>query len=137
MSELADAAVSSAAIPLVFPPHVWEGKGIFMDGGTVRNINIDAAIEQCVDAGFSESQIILDILICASQLKPERINEVGNSWENFMRSRELSSLFHDTNSMESTLRQRPDVTVRHVVYQKTRYNALDELNFDGDFTWPA
>ena len=99
MSELADAAVSSAAIPLVFPPHVWEGKGIFMDGGTVRNINIDAAIEQCVDAGFSESQIILDILICASQLKPKRINEVGNSWENFMRSRELSSLFHDTNSM--------------------------------------
>ena len=44
-TELADAAVASASIPFVFPPHNWEGKGLFMDGGTVYNINIEGAIQ--------------------------------------------------------------------------------------------
>ena len=43
------AIVSSSAIPGVFPPHVWEGKGIFMDGGTVYNINVEGAVRQCMD----------------------------------------------------------------------------------------
>ena len=43
-SDLAEAAVASASIPGVFPPHYWEGKGRFMDGGTVYNLNIDSAI---------------------------------------------------------------------------------------------
>lgn len=42
--DLAHAAVASGSIPFVFPPHVWEGRGIFMDGGTVWNINVDSAI---------------------------------------------------------------------------------------------
>lgn len=43
-SELPDAAVASASIPFVFPPHVWEGKGVFMDGGTVYNVNLEGAV---------------------------------------------------------------------------------------------
>ena len=42
--ELPKAAVASASIPFVFPPFKWKNKGIFMDGGTVYNINIEAAI---------------------------------------------------------------------------------------------
>ena len=42
--DLPHAAVSSASIPFAFPPHVWEGRGIFMDGGTVWNVNVDSAV---------------------------------------------------------------------------------------------
>ena len=44
-SDLPDAAVSSASIPLIFPPHIWPSKGVFMDGGTVYNINIESAVQ--------------------------------------------------------------------------------------------
>ena len=43
-SELPDASVASASIAFVFPPHNWPGKGIYMDGGTVYNINIEGAV---------------------------------------------------------------------------------------------
>ena len=37
-------AISSASIPFVFPPHHWKGRGTFMDGGTVYNLNVEAAV---------------------------------------------------------------------------------------------
>jgi len=66
-SELADASVASASIPVVFAPHVWEGKGVFMDGGTVYNINLEGAIRQCMDGIVDdESKIIVDVYICGA-----------------------------------------------------------------------
>ena len=44
MYDMPRAAVSSSSIPGVFPPHVWEGRGIYMDGGTVYNVNMTSAI---------------------------------------------------------------------------------------------
>jgi len=41
---MAKAAFSSASIPTVFPPYNWEGKGIFVDGSTATNINVEDAI---------------------------------------------------------------------------------------------
>mmetsp|Transcript_7391 Transcript_7391/g.8917 ORF Transcript_7391/g.8917 Transcript_7391/m.8917 type:complete len:215 (+) Transcript_7391:1-645(+) len=52
--EIPDAAVSSASIPFVFPHHDWR-MGNFMDGGTVYNVNLEGAIQSCVEAGFEES----------------------------------------------------------------------------------
>jgi len=43
-SELPDASFASASIPFVFPPYKWENKGVFMDGGTVYNIDMEGAI---------------------------------------------------------------------------------------------
>ena len=42
--EVAEAAVCSSSIPGVFPPHHWHGRGWFMDGGTIYNVNLEAAI---------------------------------------------------------------------------------------------
>lgn len=53
--DLPRAAVCSASIPGAFPPQVWKDKGVFMDGGTVYNINLEGAIQQCKDAGYEES----------------------------------------------------------------------------------
>lgn len=45
LSDLPKASFSSASIPGVFPPYNWDGVGIFMDGGTIYNVNIQSAIE--------------------------------------------------------------------------------------------
>ena len=39
LDQLPDAVISSASIPMIFPPYQWEGHGIFMDGMTVYNTN--------------------------------------------------------------------------------------------------
>ena len=64
ITDLAKAAFASASIPGVFPPFHWDGVGLFMDGGTVNNVNIKSAIEQCKELVNDERKITVDIYIC-------------------------------------------------------------------------
>ena len=34
-----------------------------MDGGTVWNINIDSAVNQCFEMGYAEEDIIMDVIL--------------------------------------------------------------------------
>ena len=63
-ADMAKAAFSSASIPTVFPPYNWEGKGLFVDGSTATNINVEDAITQCKELVDDESKITIDILLC-------------------------------------------------------------------------
>ena len=37
-----------------------------MDGGTVQNINLVPAIDQCRAMGYDDTDIVIDILICGA-----------------------------------------------------------------------
>ena len=54
--------MSSASIPVVFPPQHFQGH-VLMDGGTVWNINVDSAVLQCQALGFADEDIIIDTVI--------------------------------------------------------------------------
>jgi len=117
-SELADAAVASASIPLVFAPHVWDGKGVFMDGGTVYNINLEGAVRQCMNGIVDdESKIIIDVFICGAPDTPEVEEKPGNGWENYFRSRTLGKFYGNTNSLLADMIAHPNVQMRHVIKQ--------------------
>ncbi len=98
-TDIAKAAFSSSSIPFVFPPYKWTDKGVFMDGGTVYNINLEGAVRQCMDLVDSESKIIVDVFICDAKKSPDVITETGEGWENFYRSHELSKFYGSTNSL--------------------------------------
>jgi len=53
--DMATAAVASASIPAVFPALIWEGKGVFLDGGTNKGEDLEAMVEQCLEIVESES----------------------------------------------------------------------------------
>lgn len=114
-TELPDAAVSSASIPLVFPPHVWPDRGVFMDGGTVYNINIEGAVRQCMDLVDDESKIIMDVLICGAPDSPEVIEEAGNSWTNYFRGRNIEQFYGNTDSLAQSIKAHPTMKMRHIV----------------------
>ena len=73
-----------------------------MDGGTVYNINLEGAIQQCKDAGYEESQIVIDALFCGAPSEPTEESVVGKSWENWQRGRDLSKYVHNSNSISAT-----------------------------------
>ena len=136
--DLAQASVSSASIPFVFPPHVWEGKGVFMDGGTVYNVDLEGAIAQCMDLVDDESKIIIDIYFCGAPKSAETEEKVGNSWENYFRGRSLRKYYGDSNSIALAMVGHPTVQMRHMVNQAVgAMSGTSELNFEGDFTWAA
>jgi predicted acylesterase/phospholipase RssA len=61
--DMQQATLCSASIPGVFPPQHFKGE-YYMDGGTVWNINIVSAIEQCLNNGYAEEDVVLDMYIC-------------------------------------------------------------------------
>ena len=61
--DLAQSAMSSGSIPVVFPPqHIKDY--VFMDGGTVWNVNLSSAIDQCMEIVDNYEDIIVDVAIC-------------------------------------------------------------------------
>ena len=115
--DIADAAVASASIPMFFPPHNWEGRGIFMDGGTENNINLDSAINQCLDLVDDESKITIDILICGDNAPPEEWDSDGNGWSNFFRGDDLKKYYNNTDDIDRTMRTHPEINWRSVFVQ--------------------
>lgn len=134
--DLPEAAFSSASIPTIFPQHVWKNRGVFMDGGTVYNINLEGAIRQCLEIVDDESQIVIDALFCGAPDEPTELTEVGKTWENFFRRRELRSYYDNSNSIAATQMAHPKVQLRHVIKQQEGLGGLDMIKFEGDFTWP-
>ena len=134
--ESADAAFASASIPFIFPNYNWEGKGVFMDGGTVYNINLDSAIEQCMEIVDDESKITIDILICGSNADPEIWDKAGNSWSNYFRARDLHKFYNGCDDISHTMQGHPKINYRYTLVQEESLSGFDELSFGSEKTWP-
>lgn len=115
-NEICDAVISSSSIPFVFPPHHWKGK-VFIDGGTVWNINIDSAIQRCLEIVEDESQITLDVIILGDyEVAPEPLDD-DNVIGNFMRARDLNTLYNNYDAISQQLRAYPNLNFRYLIEQ--------------------
>ena len=122
--QVGDAAVASASIPGVFPPFHWEDGRIFMDGMAVYNLNIEAAVRQCMDVVDDESKIIMDVLLCGSNAAPEEETDSGHSINNYLRGRQLHNYYDSVNSLTQSLRAHPTVQHRYVFKQENAAGGL-------------
>ena len=57
-----------------------------MDGGTVYNVNMEAAVRQCMELVDDESKITVDVYICGAPTLDQDKAYVTNSIENYYRS---------------------------------------------------
>ena len=135
--ELAMAAKSSASIPFVFPPNKWHNRGIFMDGGTVWNLNIEAAVRQCMEIVDDESKITIDTYIVGAPTQVAEEQESKTSLENWYRGYQMSKFHKNTDSVAQSMRAHPTVNYRYIVGQSStdHLGGLNELNMNGEFTW--
>jgi len=64
-ARLIESVVSSASVPLVFPWNTLDGYKFF-DGGVVHMMDVPGGIQRCRDEGFSDNDVVIDILMIAS-----------------------------------------------------------------------
>lgn len=130
--DFAQASLSSGSIPGVFPPQHFKGY-ILMDGGTVWDVNINSAINQCHDMGATNEEITIDIMVCGTLLPPS--HETGTTVTNWQTARSISGFYANTNSIEAEMRSVPGATIRWYFQEWNDKCAINSLNFDGDATW--
>lgn len=55
--------VASASIPFIFPHRDYKNY-MLIDGSTAWNTNLVDAVDACVNKGFAEKNVVLDIILC-------------------------------------------------------------------------
>ena len=116
--DLPHAALASSSIPFVFAPHQWEGVGLFMDGGTVVNENVDSAIHRCRDLVDDDSKIIIDILICRAPGVIRTIEQTGDTIDNYMRAWNIHNFHSGTHNILLAKAHHPHTNFRYIINQK-------------------
>ena len=79
-------ALASGSIPGVFKPQFFDGRYL-MDGGTVIDVNVPSAVEQCLELVDDESKIIIDIAICGPGKGTGAFEPGRNSATNYLDAR--------------------------------------------------
>ena len=133
INDIAQAAVSSSSIPGVFPPQHFKGM-ILMDGGTIWDVDILSAVNQCLELVDSEEDIIIDIAICGDSTM-NQIEEVSkDAIFNWFRSNNIHKFYREMNSIAQQRRARPNVTYRHLFLEADPMDV--SLDFRNSTTWP-
>jgi len=106
--------VASMSFAGFFPPAKIFGSAYF-DGSAVWDIDIFSAINRCKESGFSDQDIIVDVIMTSSANLKDVQNKNEKSVDLLFRYFEISSYY---NAMDGLLRARfayPNVTFRYVI----------------------
>jgi len=125
--------MSSGSIPTVFAPQHFHDMYL-MDGGTVWDVNVQSAIEQCLEIVEDQSDIILDIMICSYQedlQAPDKTNTIHNFW----RQREIHHFYNDSNDVNMQEAPYPMVNYRHYFQDNDDCDIDNLLDFKNSTTW--
>ena len=117
--KLVDAIMSSASIPVAFPPIMMDDK-VLVDGGAFSDLDLSEAVMKCRDFGFDDEDIIVDILMCFNnvvELKQYTMAESKylNAYELYQRTAELRGFYGSYEDVTRVVRGFPRVTFRHLV----------------------
>ena len=134
--DFAKAATASASIPAVFPPYIWEGKGVFLDGSTNKNLELTSIVDQCKQIVDDESKITVDVFICSNAKDVVEEEDSGKTIWNYLRAQKIHNLVESGNTLDYMMRAHPKINFRHVVYQQHPMT-IGAIDFNGDHTWKA
>ena len=92
IADIAQAAVSSSSIPGIFPPQHFKGM-VLMDGGTIWDVDLLSAVEQCLNVVDSEEDIIIDIAICGDETMKKEEEVSKDAIFNWFRSEQVHRFY--------------------------------------------
>lgn len=104
-----------------------------MDGGTVYNANIVSGISMCVELGFAEEDIVVDVYNCGN-VDIAVIDKEGHTRANWERDHYLRSSYGFETYLYDTMQQFPDVDYRYIVGVDFDYSGTSLLDFSPENT---
>ncbi len=76
------------------------------------DVNVPSAINQCLDMGYAESDIIIDVIICGYTYA-HGFDDSKSAFKNFMNAKTERDFYSNSNSIQSSLAAFPDVEKRY------------------------
>jgi len=83
-----------------------------MDGGTVWNVNLSSAIDQCMEIVDSYDDIILDVAICDYAAEPSS-EAKKNAAKNWLEAQSIRSYYNGSDALWSQAQAFPGLQMRY------------------------
>lgn len=112
--EFTDAMMTSSAIPVLFPNVNFRGN-TYVDGGVKIGVDIAAGINKCLDAGFTQENIVADVILCNSKSLPVLDKKNYHTLDVMMRTFEILNYDNAMRMLDDTKVFFPKVNFRYVV----------------------
>lgn len=100
-----------------------------MDGGTVWNVNIDSAIQQCLKKVDSLDKITIDILHCGYSGLGTETDTSKRAINNLQRNRDIHSYYKSTSEIASHVKAYPTVNWRYYIQEQNGLSGYKEIDF--------
>lgn len=113
-SEYEGAILSSGAYPVVFPINQFRDNH-YMDGGVKISVDISSGINKCLDMGYSDENIIADVILLNSKVLPEQEPSGVHPLGVLTRVFEIFGYDNAMRDIEYALIAFPKVNFRYVV----------------------
>jgi hypothetical protein len=81
-----------------------------MDGGTVWDVNISSAINQCHEMGATNEEITLDIAVCGTIYPPASAHQT--TMQNWNTAKSIADSYANTNSIIAEMRAAEGANIR-------------------------
>jgi predicted acylesterase/phospholipase RssA len=110
-------AIGSSSIPLVFPSVKKDDK-IYVDGGSIWNIDIPSAVRRCKEVVDNDEDIIVDMILCGSNPPvsgPKKDLSKFSALSHYQRAQEIKSFYDTMNKVERGMSLFPQVNFRYIV----------------------
>ena len=91
--------IASGSIPVIFPNLHYKGMNL-MDGCTIWDINVDQAINECLNMGYDQRDIIVDQLICKSHNYATE-SKSGNTIDNLIQSSRIGQAYSNMDAVQA------------------------------------
>lgn len=114
LNGIIDTLFSSFSFPGFFPPTSIQGSRL-IEGSSIRSLDVQSAINNCVAAGFQDSDIVIDVLMSA----PTDFQRVDASdYRSYMmlyRYLQIAYYYSSMNGLQRAKFTHPNVNYRYVV----------------------
>jgi len=105
-----------------------------MDGGTVWNVNLDTAVENCMEIVDDYSDIIVDVAICGYQSEPGA-SVSRNAITNWQIAKSTRDYYNGGNSLWSQAKGYPGIDMRYYFQERNSCPGAGGLDFNNSTTW--
>jgi hypothetical protein len=109
-----------------------------VDGGSAWNLNVEGAIDRCLEQVDSDSQIVIDVILCSQgrvmeKEKSEKKEAIGN----LFRAWNIKDSYSTLNNLKTLVEARPEIKFRYLsVPSKPLASGMDKLDIDKEHIWP-
>ena len=133
VEDLAQSAIASGSLPGIFPPQQMNGY-VFMDGGTVWDVNLTSAVQQCMEIVDDYSDIIVDVAICGYHSLNGYPTE-NSAVKNAQNARNIHDYYNNSNSVIAQAQAYPGLEARYYFQERNSCPGSGGLDFNNSTTW--